>query len=225
MSTGHPGRPYPPESDPNEDIEILEVVGVDENGEPVVDEDPEAAEDVEVVFEEAAAAPGPAVSPEADEDADERREMHERLLRLQADFENFKKRIERERLDHLRHATSDLIGRLLPVLDNFERAIAAFKPGASADAVIEGVGLIHRQLLAELEREGLRGMDSIGQPFDPEIHEAVATDVDAPMPPHSVTQVFQRGYVLHDRLLRPAMVRVRVDAGDDEALPDDRKES
>jgi molecular chaperone GrpE len=225
MSTGNPGRPFPPEDDPAEEIEILEVVGVDENGEPVVDEPVDEAEDIEVVFEDPSSAGGSASTAEAAEDSAERRELQERLLRLQADFENFKKRIERERLDHLRHATADLIGRLLPVLDNFERAIVAFKPGASADAVIEGVGLIHRQLLAELEREGLRGMDSVGQPFDPEIHEAVATDQDAPMPPHSVTQVFQRGYVLHDRLLRPAMVRVRVDASDDEALPDDRKES
>jgi molecular chaperone GrpE len=225
MPTGKPGRPLPSDADPMDDIEILEVVGVDENGAPVVDDDAQAAEDVEVVFEDAPAPEAPEARPESADAADERRELLERLLRLQADFENFKKRIERERLDHLRHATSDLLGRLLPVLDNFERAIAAFRPGGSADAVIEGIGLIHRQLLSELEREGLRGMESFGQPFDPVLHEAVATDPDAPMPPHTVTHVFQRGYFLHDRLLRPAMVRVRVDACEDEAPPDDRKES
>jgi molecular chaperone GrpE len=225
MPTDKPRRPIPSETDPLDDIEILEVVGVDENGAPVVEEDAEASEDVELVFEDAAVSDGPPAQPESADASAERRELFERLLRLQADFENFKKRIERERLDHLRHATSDLLARLLPVLDNFERAIAAFRPGGSADAVIEGVGLIHRQLLSELEREGLHGMESLGQPFDPLLHEAVATDPDAPLPPHTVTHVFQRGYFLHDRLLRPAMVRVRVDASDEAAPPDDRKES
>jgi molecular chaperone GrpE len=224
MPEDKPGRPLPPDPDPMDDIEILEVVGLDENGAPVVEDDAEEAEDIEVVFEETpsdesrAEAPGTAAF-------DEAREFRERLLRLQADFENFKKRIERERLDHLRHATADLLGRILPVLDNFERAIAAFRPGGPSEPVIEGVNLIHRQLLQELEKEGLRGMESVGQPFDPVLHEAVATEAGGTMPPHSVTQVFQRGYFLHDRLLRPAMVRVRVDENVDQPAPDDRKES
>jgi molecular chaperone GrpE len=79
--------------------------------------------------------------------------------------------------------------------------------------------------LTELEAEGLRGMESVGDVFDPEMHEAVATDPDADVPPHTVTYVFQRGYFLHDRVLRPAMVRVRVEAGESEPATDDRKES
>ena len=132
-------------------------------------------------------------------------------MRLQADFENFKKRIDRERHDHFRYATFGLVARILPVLDNFERAMAAVQQGATTDALIEGVALIQRQLATELETEGLRPMDSVGETFDPVRHEAVATDSDSPVPPHTVTQVFQRGYFLHDRVLRPAMVRVRVD--------------
>lgn len=224
MPEDKPGRPLPPDPDPMDDIEILEVVGLDENGAPVVEEDAEEDEDIEVVFEETSSTEIGDESPGA-EPFDEAREFRERLLRLQADFENFKKRIERERLDHLRHATSDLLGRLLPVLDNFERAVAAFRPGGPSEAVIEGVNLIHRQLLQELEKEGLRGMDSVGQPFDPVLHEAVATEAGGTMPPHSVTQVFQRGYFLHERLLRPAMVRVRVDESAADPVSDDRKES
>jgi molecular chaperone GrpE len=224
MPHDNTGRPVPSDSDPADDIEILEVVGLDENGAALVEDGADDAEDVEVVFDESSSEDSAAESRRST-DVDEGRELRERLLRLQADFENFKKRIERERLDHLRQATADLLGRLLPVLDNFERAIAAFRPGGPSEAVIEGVTLIHRQLLQELEKEGLRGMDSVGQMFDPALHEAVATEAGGPTPPHAVTEVFQRGYFLHDRLLRPAMVRVRVDESDDDPAPDDRKES
>jgi len=205
-----------------EDIEILEVVGVDENGAPLAGADPD---DVEVVFEEADSAEETA-SPRGDlSPSVENADLRERLLRLQADFENFKKRIDRERFDHFRYSTFDLVGRILPVLDNFERAMTAARPGTSGDALIEGVALIQRQLLAELEAEGLRGMESVGELFDPERHEAVATDPDSPLPPHTVTHVFQRGYFLHDRVLRPAMVRVRVEESEGGTAIDDRKES
>jgi molecular chaperone GrpE len=216
----------PPANDATDDIEILEIVGIDDNGEPMTDDEAEGSDDdVEVVFEDASEPPAPVEEKAADLDAEEIRQLRERLIRLQADFENFKKRMERERVDHLRHAVSELLGRLLPVLDNFERAIASFRPGGSPDAVIEGIGLIHRQLLQELEKEGLRSMDSVGDTFDPAVHEAVATDPDPAKPPHTVTQVFQRGYFLHDRLLRPAMVRVRIGEDGDDAVPRDRRES
>jgi len=212
------GQRLPADPESAEDIEIIEVVGLDENGVPITTADPD---DVEVVFEDSEPATSTArVAPSA-EDV----ELRERLLRLQADFENFKKRIERERIDHFRYATFGLVGRILPVLDNFERAMAAARPGASGDPLIEGVALIHRQLVAELAVEGLRPMESVGEVFDPELHEAVATDPDSPSPPHTVTHVFQRGYFLHDRVLRPAMVRVRVDGTDSGTEASDRKET
>ena len=219
MSSDKTGARLPADAEYTEDIEILEVVGVDENGVPVAHADPD---DVEVVFEEGATEdhpPEPAGAPST-----EAVELKERLLRLQADFENFKKRIDRERFDHFRYATFGLVGRILPVLDNFERAMSSVRPGEGNDALIEGIALIHRQLLSELEAEGLRGMESVGEPFDPERHEAVATDPDAPLPPHTVTHVFQRGYFLHDRVLRPAMVRVRVDDSEGGADAPERKE-
>ncbi len=213
MIPDRPGRQPHPEPDSADDIEILEVVGMDEDGLPIVRDD---SDDVEVVFEDAP----PAASPTSAEDVT----LHDRLMRLQADFENFKKRIDRERLDHFRYATSALVGRILPVLDNFERAMAAARAGPEDDALLEGVALIQRQLVQELEAEGLRAMESVGEPFDPERHEAVATDPDSPLPPHTVTQVFQRGYFFHDRVLRPAMVRVRVDTSE-HGGGEERKES
>jgi molecular chaperone GrpE len=218
MSQDNQNRRLARESEPAEDFEILEVVGVDENGVPIGGVDPH---DIEVVFEETPA-PDAAGAPEAPaEDVD----LRERFVRLQADFENFKKRIDRERYDHFRYATFGLVSRILPVLDNFERAMAAVRQGGTSDALIEGVALIQRQLATELEAEGLRAMESVGETFDPERHEAVATDPDSPVPAHTVTQVFQRGYFLHDRVLRPAMVRVRVDESEDAAADDERKES
>ena len=183
---------------------------------PITTVDPD---DVEVLFEdgvpesvEEERAPAPSV---------EEAQLRDRLIRLQADFENFKKRIDRERIDHFRYATAELVGRILPVLDNFERAMAAARPGTSGNALVEGIMLVQRQLITELEAEGLKAMDCVGETFDPELHEAVATDTGSPMAPHAVTEVFQRGYFLHDRVLRPAMVRVRVEDSDG----DDGKES
>ena len=214
-------RRLPPDKEGAEDIEILEVVGVDEDGVPIETVDPD---DIELVFDDQGEA-GVAPAPPPQAPSGEENHLRERLLRLQADFENFKKRIERERIDHFRYATAGLVGRILPVLDNFERAMAAARPGAPTDALLEGLLLIQRQLLTELESEGLRGMDSVGEIFDPERHEAVATDPDSPMPAHAVTQVFQRGYFLHDRVLRPAMVRVRVDESERGNGSDDGKET
>jgi molecular chaperone GrpE len=216
------GRRLPVDAESSEDIEILEVVGVDEDGLPIATADPD---DVEVVFEESGSAGEPEPSSAKTSPSTGDVEVHERLIRLQADFENFKKRIERERIDHLRYATFGLVGRILPVLDNFERAMAAARSSASGEALVEGVALIHRQLVAELAVEGLRGMESVGEVFDPELHEAVATDPDSASPPHTVTHVFQRGYFLHDRVLRPAMVRVRVDDSEGGTEAPERKES
>jgi len=219
MSADKPGRDARRDPDPADDIEILEVIGLEEDGTPKSDPDPD---DMEVVFEDASGAPEVDAPPAP---TGEEAALRERLVRLQADFENFKKRMDRERIDHFRYATADLVRRILPVLDNFERALASARPGGATEALIEGVTLIQRQLMCELEIEGLRAMDGVGEPFDPTRHEAVATDPDSPHPPHTVTHVFQRGYFLRDRVLRPAMVRVRVDDAGGEAAADDGKES
>jgi molecular chaperone GrpE len=222
MPQDEAGRRDPTDAEEAPDIEILEVVGLDEDGFPIGTVDPD---DIEVIFDDTSPAGNAEASSQPSAPAAEEAQLRERLLRLQADFENFKKRIERERTDHFRYATAGLVGRILPVLDNFERAMAAARPGSSPDALLEGLILVQRQLVSALEVEGLRAMESVGETFDPERHEAVATDPGAPVAPQTVTQVFQRGYFLHDRVLRPAMVRVRVDESEGSPASDDGKES
>jgi len=208
---------YPPDYS-DDDIEILEVVGLDEDspGATALDEEESTVEDrdeIVVDFDDGQLAArrgrGSSASEVPLDDSD-----RERLLRLHADFENFRRRVEREREAVERHSTAGLVTRLLPVLDNFERAVAAStESGASGDleSFRAGVGLIFRQLLDELRKEGLTAIDSLGQPFDPELHEAVATDTESGLPPHLVVEEMQRGYLLHDRLLRPSLVKVSVE--------------
>jgi molecular chaperone GrpE len=196
-------RPSAPQAqDDDEEIEILEVVGLDE-------EAPAApADEIEVQFEDdGSPAPEPAAAVSA-----KTSEVHERerYLRLYADFENLKKRVERERIEHRLRATESLLARLLPVLDNFERALAA---RSGEDGLRSGVQMIYRQFFDELRREGLRPVEALGQTFDPTLHEAVATTSDSGFPPHTVVGELQRGYFFGDRLLRPSLVRVQTDDG------------
>ncbi len=187
----------PPEDAPAIEAEIVEVVAVDEDEPP-----PSASEDVEVLFDEDVAPVPPSSSAETDQERVDR----ERHLRLLADLENLQKRFERERQDLVRSASFELIRRLLPILDGFERALAA--PGGSEDAFRGGMALIHRQLADELKAEGLRPVEAVGAEFDPSVHEAVATDETADAPVGTVLAELQRGYFFGDRLLRPALVVV-----------------
>jgi molecular chaperone GrpE len=134
---------------------------------------------------------------------------------LQADFENLKKRTERERRGYTQRATVTVVARLLPVLDNFERALTISAEPTDGEAMRDGVVLIFRQLLEELRREGLEAIEAVGQSFDPEIHEAVETDTTSGRPSNIVTEEFLRGYRLKGDLLRPALVKVSIDPKDD----------
>lgn len=154
--------------------------------------------------QEAGDAPPPVV--ESREPA-ELREMKDRYLRTLADFENFRKRSEREKADFYKYALSGLLKELLPVLDNFDRALEHAEEG---DDFHKGVLLIYKQLFGVLQKYGLRPIEEGGVPFDPKIHEAVVREEDASVPSHTVVAVLQKGYFLHDRVLRPAMVKVAV---------------
>ncbi|HEX5042029.1 MAG TPA: nucleotide exchange factor GrpE [Candidatus Polarisedimenticolaceae bacterium] len=196
-------RPSAPQVHDDDEIEILEVVGLDD-APPAP-----AADEIEVQFDdEGGAAPEGAV-PAAAAAAPDSHER-ERYLRLYADFENLKKRVERERVEHRLRAAESLLARLLPVLDNFERALAA---RGGEDGLRSGVQMIYRQLFDELRREGLRPVEALGQAFDPMLHEAVATTSDSGFPAHTVVGELQRGYFFGDRLLRPSLVRVQTDDG------------
>ncbi len=188
-------RDDPPD---NEEIEILEVEGL---AEPVEEGE---RDEVVVDFEEPSAPP-PRVEERREDPAG-----RERLLRLQADFENLRKRIEREQAEFRTIATIRLVTELLPVLDNLERALASERLEGESTAFRAGVELIQRQLVDALRKEGLRPVDALGQAFDPEIHEAVAVTTAPGLPENTVIEEIQRGYFLQERLLRPALVRVSV---------------
>lgn len=175
------------------EVEILEVLDPDdEDGRPL-----------------AAAVTENAVS-EEDEVAELRREiadLRDRSVRTLADFDNYRKRSERERRDAVRYAASAPLGDLLEVVDNLERALAA---GGSADDLKLGVEMTLRQLEDVLRRHGVEGVAAAGQRFDPAHHEAVSRLVDPDVEAPTVVEELQRGYRLHDRLLRPARVVVAV---------------
>lgn len=136
--------------------------------------------------------------------------LRDRLLRLQADFDNFRKRTEREKADLRRFAQREVLKDFLEVVDNLGRAHGA--SGGSADDVKQGVAMILRQLEVLLGRYGVQALDAVGQPFDPTFHEAVGREESSEVDQPTVTAELQKGYVLHDRLLRPAMVQVAMPA-------------
>ncbi len=133
---------------------------------------------------------------------------YDRYLRATAEFDNARKRAAREREEYIRSANESLIRDLLPVLDNFDRALQAAKADAGATAVTSGVELIQRELLRVLEKFGVTPFTSVGTPFDPERHEAVARVAAGDRPDMTVVAETARGYLLHGRVLRPAMVTV-----------------
>ena len=140
---------------------------------------------------------------------DEKNDLFDKLLRKQAEFENFRRRSERETQEAFSRARAEVLGDFLPVLDNFMLALLHAE-ASGADAIHEGVQLINKQLVDTMSRLGLEPIDAEGLVFDPELHEAVATESREDVPDHTVVAVFQRGYKLGDRLLRPARVKVAV---------------
>ncbi len=138
----------------------------------------------------------------------QRDQFYDRLLRKTAEFDNYRKRIERERVQQAEAAAADLLEELLPLVDDLERALRADAGSEGADAYRRGVELIHRQLLEVLRKRGVRPIESLGADFDPHFHQAVAHESAQGHREGEVTEEFRRGYMLGDRLLRPAMVKV-----------------
>ena len=134
-------------------------------------------------------------------------DFKDRYLRTLADFENFRKRSEREKQDFFKYALAGLMKDLLPVLDNFDRSL---EHAGDGDEFHRGVLLIYKQMFDTLTKHGLKPIEQSGVPFDPKIHEAVVREENPSVPSHTVTAILQKGYFIHDRLLRPAMVKVAV---------------
>ena len=144
-------------------------------------------------------------------------ELNERIVRLPADFDNFRKRAQREKDEARQFANQGLLEKLLPVLDNFEMALTAVK---DADpSVRDGVQMILDQLLGVLKESGVEPVDAMGQPFDPNLHEALSQEETTEVEEGTAVQQVQRGYKLNDRLVRPARVVVAKAPGAAEEAP------
>ena len=158
--------------------------------------------------------PRAALAAERDQLAAEKAELEDRFLRARAEFQNFRKRVEKERVEFAEYAGTEAVRVLLPILDDFERALKADSAGKEfikGAEYIKGMELIHQRFHVALKKLGLEPLVAAGQPFDPHVHHAVETVETKDVPDHTVLDEFQRGYNFKGRLLRPAMVKVAVE--------------
>ncbi|MGH7197904.1 MAG: nucleotide exchange factor GrpE [Candidatus Omnitrophota bacterium] len=151
--------------------------------------------------EEKAGAP----PPEAEKKA---AEYWDQILRLRADFENTKKRLEREKQDAIKFANERLLIEVLPIMDNLDRAMASLAEGHNPEKVKEGLGIAQRELHDVLEEHGVQVVKSVGELFDPKFHEAVAVTDDKDLKDGTIVEEIQRGYLLNGRLIRPSRVKI-----------------
>jgi molecular chaperone GrpE len=134
--------------------------------------------------------------------------LQDRLLRLQAEFDNYKKRMAREKAEFLKFATEGLLLEFLPILDSLERGVASARAEAAPTALVDGIDMIVRLFRSTLEKAGVKSMDAVGQPFDPSLHQAIAQVDSADGRENMVVEEVQKGYLLEGRVLRAAMVKV-----------------
>ena len=153
----------------------------------------------------------PGNDPETAKLLNELEDLRQTLLRRQADFDNYRKRIEKERAEDSKRATARLIEGVIPVIDGFEHALAAHRE-KEYEVYRRGFELIYRQLVENITKLGVERIDPIGKQFDPHLHQAMDRLETSDHEDGTVVQVFQPGYVFHGRVLRPAMVRVAVNA-------------
>lgn len=145
--------------------------------------------------------------------ANDLNELRQTLMRRQADFDNYRKRIEKERADDSKRHTARVVESLIPVIDGFEHALAAHREAAEYENYRKGFELIYKQLVDNLARLGVERIDPLGKQFDPHLHQAMDRTETVQHEDGTVLQVFQPGYFFHGRVLRPAMVRVAVHPG------------
>ena len=143
-----------------------------------------------------------------DEKNKEYEDLYDRFLRATADFENFKKRAEREKLDRIKFANEDLVRELLPIVDNLERALASSESSKDTESIRKGIEIILEQVLKTLKKFGLISYASLGEKFDPTRHEAVEQVESTEHEASTIINELQKGYFLNGRLLRPALVTV-----------------
>lgn len=145
----------------------------------------------------------------------EAKQMHERYLRSAADLENFKKRMQREAEENRKYANEELIKAVIPTIDNLERAITHSEGNAESEALLEGIRMVCRQLTDTLAKFGVEQIVALGKPFDPNFHQALMQVKTNQSPPNTVVTEVSKGYLLNGRLIRPSMVGVSVQEGDE----------
>ena len=144
------------------------------------------------------------------------RQAEERVLRTAADAENFKRRLQREKEEQIRYANETFMRQLLPVIDNLERALQHSATAPNQESLLEGVNMTLKGFIETLSRFGCTVLETIGKTFDPNFHEAVSQEESSKVEPNTVLQELQKGYMLKERLLRPAMVIVSKPASEAE---------
>jgi len=181
------------DAEKKKDADVIEIIDSDEN----VDNEQEELTEGGVE----------ALRKEMEELKQEKEAAQERMLRIQAEFDNFKKRTQKERQNERKYKSQDLVNELLPVLDNFERALEV-EVVEEAKSIVEGISMVYRQLKDALESENVEVIDTVGEEFDPNLHHAVMQVEEEESESNIVLEELQKGYILNDRVIRPAMVKV-----------------
>ncbi|NEY71675.1 nucleotide exchange factor GrpE [Bacillus mesophilus] len=135
-------------------------------------------------------------------------EKENKLLRLQADFDNYRRRARLDMEAAQKYRAQNLVSDILPALDNFERALKVEAQDDQMNSILQGMEMVYRQLVEALKQEGVEVIESVGQPFDPHLHQAVMQVEDSNYEANTVIEEFQKGYKLKDRIIRPSMVKV-----------------
>ncbi|PXW91614.1 molecular chaperone GrpE [Streptohalobacillus salinus] len=138
----------------------------------------------------------------------ENEELKNKMLRIQAEYDNFRKRTQREKAADLKYKSQDLATELLNVVDNFERALDTKPDDEKVQSYFEGIEMVYRQLITALNQAGVEPIETDGETFDPNLHQAVIQVEDDSQPTNTVIETLQKGYRLKDRVIRPAMVKV-----------------
>lgn len=175
---------------------------------PIKTEEEAEGEETEIRDVQALLAEIDVLQAQLEEQRQRAEDEHNQHLRVMADFANYRRRREEEFLRHMEFANQELILRLLPVIDNFERAAEAAKESSNFDSLVEGVNLTIKQIKDILEVEGVQPIEAVGEQFDPMKHEAVMRVVSDEYPENTVVEEVEKGYLLKDRVIRPARVAV-----------------
>lgn len=138
----------------------------------------------------------------------EKEELNNRLLRVHADYDNFRRRTREEKERDAKYRAQSLVEEILPVLDNFERALNVETKNEESKSILQGMDMIYRQLLEALKKEGVSEIEAVGKPFDPNFHQAVMQVSEEGYEANVVVEELQKGYMLKDRVIRPTMVKV-----------------